>query len=1494
MLQTLTSNITRPSGKGTAIATSDECYKELKEAIDAVNDRVDALSDNVVTQCVLADRGNITTINSDSIEADNVVTDGLSTNSAIVTNADIDHITNKDISTECVTSDNIATNTVTADTANIDTASINHLNLTSATIPTLAATNVTSSCIDALNANVNTLNTDNLTASNVNSDTADIATLTSNNISATSLAAPVINSTSVNAQNVTASNKVTSQTIEAVKGIIQNIENTGIKASGTINLDPELPSVNDYYQLFIPEFDNFYATFYGKSSDKKLAISVIGTKKTAIVQASQDVLGLITDVEFKRNSGIYIKLRADEELSYHIIFNSENYNADSITATLNGTNTAEYSYSVDKTGFYIFRGYNSNDISAIIPVNASIHAIEADEQHYKESTTDVLKVYDKLYVVDTVDPAGTAITLSSGEDNQYLSIFDTGAVDSCGCAILHPTYKTPVDTVTGVLSNSSCLITERAVSTWNGTSNVGYPISHLNETTCAHGDLNVACSVTSDSITSNTATVTCATITDETVTNSTIDNATISCAVVTEETVTGSTIDTATITDATITDATVENAAIDELNANTLDVAGDVKIAGDLYVDGTTHTVSQEDIEVEGDTLALRVNNPTSLSAGQVSGLLINKYNGTDNLTIAADCTGTARVGTGTGTDTSYTNIAFDDVTHKWYDYDGLVYTEMVTQPTGTITSYTDKVVDAPYTRYSSITFTTIDIVTLEPILTRAEEADMEDGYLTKWDCTNKRAVTCGTSCTHDLCVSGNACVQCAISANYAGLSCLNVSCCASVLGKIFACCIQTTCGAHIGETMDTVNAFVRCCTTLLGTTCACSDVTMNCNLTVKEDILNCGNTEVCGDLTVHGDITIGGDISLDKIGTVTNTDNCAQYLTFVADNNNTMASEQVRTDADITYNPYTDTLTVPVICATSCVTAPLVCSDLCGTATTAICSCCTYISQNSTSGNYPLTFTSDNTNGQKELYTASTSLTYNPITNILTANLCGNATNASNIYRTSVNTGFDYDIYLANGCTTAFSGAYVSSSCRLRYCNTTGALRITNSSGTVAGSISAATFCGSLSGTATNATCFNGCTYACACANIRSGLTSCTGTVTSVNVSVNGTSGTAVTTSGTITLTGVKGAGTCVYNSYCLSAFSTNDDRPMVLSTVSGTNTGTLGTSTVCSVTYNPTTGVLKATTFCGAFSGTVTNATCFGGCTYACAKADIRNYTPTLATCGTSACRIGHSTAYDFDVTLVNGCTSTYATMYVSASCRLRYCNTTGALRITNSSGTVAGSVSAGTFNGNLCGLAACSGTVKVACCTESCSYGIPFITSNTNGYATLGYDGSLEYDPDEQCLGVSYVSSFQVCSNYALVYCQLCARQRYAYGCICQYGSTTANSACLLQKDTTACTTELIASFSCTTLQCNLFNAIVCNVNLCRNVGTSFTPAHGFFLDCNGCGEGATFIRWYSACSPRRIEFYNNANSVVLTVYRNCTSAICAEGSVKIFGKCGTTAM
>lgn len=67
-------------------------------------------------------------------------------------------------------------------------------------------------------------------------------------------------------------------------------------------------------------------------------------------------------------------------------------------------------------------------------------------------------------------------------------------------------------------------------------------------------------------------------------------------------------------------------------------------------------------------------------------------------------------------------------------------------------------------------------------------------------------------------------------------------------------------------------------------------------------------------------------------------------------------------------------------------------------------------------------------------------------------------------------------------------------------------------------------------------------------------------------------------------------------------------------------TSTGEVQVSSCCPLTYNPSTGVLTACTFCGDLSGnadSATNSTCFGGCTYAQAKANILTGTAKNATC-------------------------------------------------------------------------------------------------------------------------------------------------------------------------------------------------------------------------------------------------------------------------------------
>lgn len=193
----------------------------------------------------------------------------------------------------------------------------------------------------------------------------------------------------------------------------------------------------------------------------------------------------------------------------------------------------------------------------------------------------------------------------------------------------------------------------------------------------------------------------------------------------------------------TATDATVEN---DLEVRGRLNAESDVYISGDLFVAGGTHTTTTEDISAESDVITLRANNNLSLETGQIAGIVINKYDGIDDLAIVTDNEGTARVGTGRGTPTPYTNIAFNNEDNLYYRYtenadDTITYALMNPQPQGTMTDWAGKRQVDGYTLYPSAIFTVIEKTSLQPLLTRSEEIDLADGGVLVWDATNTKAI---------------------------------------------------------------------------------------------------------------------------------------------------------------------------------------------------------------------------------------------------------------------------------------------------------------------------------------------------------------------------------------------------------------------------------------------------------------------------------------------------------------------------------------------------------------------------------------------------------------------------------------------------------------------------------------------------------------------------------------------------------------------------------
>ncbi len=192
---------------------------------------------------------------------------------------------------------------------------------------------------------------------------------------------------------------------------------------------------------------------------------------------------------------------------------------------------------------------------------------------------------------------------------------------------------------------------------------------------------------------------------------------------------------------ATLTgDATIggDVTATGNISGASLDVAGTATIHGDLYVDGVTHTTTEEQINTTGDTLTLRQNNNTTLGA-TYAGIIVNKYNGTEDLALVTDADGTLRVGTGTGSTTSYADIYWDDVTEKWYS-DSALTTEV--SPVGTLTSWVSLEIIGDVKHYTGAIFTQINFTGLVPLLARDEATNLDDGAIMKWNGTNLIAET--------------------------------------------------------------------------------------------------------------------------------------------------------------------------------------------------------------------------------------------------------------------------------------------------------------------------------------------------------------------------------------------------------------------------------------------------------------------------------------------------------------------------------------------------------------------------------------------------------------------------------------------------------------------------------------------------------------------------------------------------------------------------------
>ena len=180
-------------------------------------------------------------------------------------------------------------------------------------------------------------------------------------------------------------------------------------------------------------------------------------------------------------------------------------------------------------------------------------------------------------------------------------------------------------------------------------------------------------------------------------------------------------------------DVTLGDVTMDELVINK-----DLHVKGDAFVEGTLHTVEEETITSTGDNLVLRQNNPSSLG-NDTSGIIVNNYDGNgSSLELATSSDGTLKVGTGTPTTTTYLNIYKSRSDDKWYS-DAALTTEVT--PAGYLASWEAEDTTDNYIHYEHAVFADLS-ATLEPIMTRDEEANLNDQGLLVWDDDDTEAKT--------------------------------------------------------------------------------------------------------------------------------------------------------------------------------------------------------------------------------------------------------------------------------------------------------------------------------------------------------------------------------------------------------------------------------------------------------------------------------------------------------------------------------------------------------------------------------------------------------------------------------------------------------------------------------------------------------------------------------------------------------------------------------
>lgn len=684
---------------------------DLSNQISAVDQKVDntqneldnleaGLQESVNTNTISASSADIDNITSDTIEADNIEAATLNGDNATIgdiqsNNATISEVTAGSVDTGVVKAQVGTIESIQSDNATIDSADINSADIGTANIT---------------NANIQNYNTENITASgdlNI-SGNSTLKDVTADNIQVTKVDATEVD-------------------VEVIKSLEEKVENIVWNGSQTLaNLE--------VFYASIPHFEN--GTYYVQISDNNvpiLTLEILNSVDNYFVRWSQlNVGNLISIYKVGVGSAAVLVFTCENttghllELKYATTSSTPNVSAPTITITEPEEYESEY-YVIYKDGNKFYKNVDFANQGGTVGVLSVRETDDFDDTTLSYDYDTTANINAKTYKPDQSVNTDDEVEFAS-VSTIFLNVreFTTENFVSSSLRLPNTLDLSKFDDGAFIIVRNSSTASEPQPST-----------AYIKRTISGNVTLLPVAALNGVSTQTNIPLIWDATNHCLSEANNLVipGNASIGGNV----SVTG---DLSVGGDFAVDSLEVTGAAKFDDKVNMED---DLTVAGDLYVKGTTHTTGVEDITATSDLITLRANNNTALSSGQVSGVVVNKYNGTDDLALVTDNDGTMRVGTGAGTDTTYNKVALKAADGKYYNYDDtdpedIQYTLMNPQPSGTMTSWTNRQVITGYTLYAAATFTVIDKTSLIPLLGRDEESNLSDKQILQWDATGVKA----------------------------------------------------------------------------------------------------------------------------------------------------------------------------------------------------------------------------------------------------------------------------------------------------------------------------------------------------------------------------------------------------------------------------------------------------------------------------------------------------------------------------------------------------------------------------------------------------------------------------------------------------------------------------------------------------------------------------------------------------------------------------------